>query len=77
VDTNLFYYNYNGATSTKTGTLIATIRTFLTNDGHTVALNGSQIATVINYSQVPVPPSLLLFGSSLLGLIGVRRFHRG
>lgn len=77
VDTNLFYYNYNNSQTSMPGTLVATIRTFLTSDGKTVSLTGNQIATVINYSQVPVPPSLLLFGSSLLGLIGVRRFHRG
>ena len=77
VDTNLYYFDYNNANSgNPAGTLVATIRTFLTSDGRTVDLAGTQIATMINPNAVPVPPSLLLFGSSLLGLVGIRRFRR-
>jgi hypothetical protein len=49
------------------------IRTFLTSDGTTIDLNGYNFATVINPSAVPIPGSVLLLGSALLGLFGIRR----
>lgn len=60
VDTYLYYYATPNAPTSKAGVQVATIRTFA---------NGStQIV-----GQTPIPASILLLGSGLLGLIGVRR----
>ena len=32
--------------------------------------------TLVKYSATPVPPSLLLLGTGLVGLLGIRRFKR-
>lgn len=59
VDQTLYYYG-NGD-SAAAGVKMAVIRTFA--DGH----------TELNPNAVPVPASVLLLGSGLLGLIGIRR----
>jgi alkaline phosphatase len=59
VDQTLFFYA--NADSAAAGMKMATIRTYA--DGH----------TELNPNAVPVPASVLLLGSGLLGLIGIRR----
>lgn len=60
VDQNLYYYQPTSARgANSTGTSVATIRTFA--DGHT------------ELNPVPVPAAAYLFGSGLLGLVGIRR----
>lgn len=59
VDQTLFYYG--NADTSAPGVKMAVIRTFA--DGH----------TELNPNAVPVPASVLLLGSGLLGLIGIRR----
>lgn len=71
VDQLLYKFDYNGSGSTVEGVPVAVIRTFLTSDGTTIDLNGDKIATVIN--PVPIPGGLLLLGSGLLALVGIRR----
>ncbi len=63
VDMYLFYYSK--PTSSGSGTLVATIRTYITSDG--------ALYTVINPQAVPIPGAVWLLGSGLLGLMGVRR----
>ncbi len=60
VDQDLYYWA-NGSTSGTPTLLSMTIRTMA--DG----------STIINPSAVPIPPSVLLLGSGLLGMIGIRR----
>jgi hypothetical protein len=55
---------YTGATLSE-GTVTMLVRTY--EDGH----------SEISASAVPVPPSVLLLGSGLLGLIGIRRKSTG
>lgn len=62
VDQVLYYYSSpSGISGTASGLKVATIRTFA--DGH----------TELNPSAVPVPAAVYLFGSGLLGLVGLRR----
>jgi hypothetical protein len=62
VDQKLYYYgNMGSLTGAKTGVQIATIRTYA--DGH----------TELNPSAVPIPAAAYLFGTGLLGLVGIRR----
>lgn len=66
--TDQILYGFIGnanATIAPTGVAGVTIRTLVDANG-----NGY---TVINPSAVPIPPSVLLFGSGLLGMIGIRR----
>ncbi|MEZ4601727.1 MAG: PEP-CTERM sorting domain-containing protein [Syntrophotaleaceae bacterium] len=57
-------YSFATPNAAAAGVAVATLRTAL--------VNGVMVTTV-NPSAVPVPASLLLFGSGLLGLVGVRR----
>jgi hypothetical protein len=57
VDQYLYYYSTPN--SAKAGLQVATIRTFA--DGHT------------ELNPTPIPATFLLFGSGLLGLVGIRR----
>jgi hypothetical protein len=61
VDQILYFFNNGDVTGT--GVAVATLRTMA--DG----------STIINYqaAAVPIPPSVLLLGAGLLGLIGIRR----
>lgn len=62
VDQTLYYYDFSTVNHTaQAGVKMAVIRTFA--DGH----------TELNPNAVPVPASVLLLGSGLLGLIGIRR----
>jgi hypothetical protein len=60
VDSYLYYY---GTSGTKTGLQVADIRTFA--DG-TSEIVGQAVAT-------PIPAAILLLGSGLAGLVGIRR----
>lgn len=60
VDQNLYYWATGNTNGTPT-LLSMTIRTMA--DG----------STIINPNAVPIPPSVLLLGSGLLGMIGIRR----
>jgi hypothetical protein len=77
VDTLLYYFDYNNNLSTtqKTpGTEVALIRTYL--DAGADGFFGTaddKIGTVINPQVVPIPGSVLLLASGLLGLFGFRR----
>ena len=59
VDQYLYYYATPNTASS--GLQVATLRTFA--DGH----------TELNPSATPIPATFLLFGSGLLGLVGIRR----
>lgn len=61
VDTYLYYYATPNATSSKAGVQVATIRTF--------ANGSSQVVGPVT----PIPASILLLGSGLAGLVGIRR----
>jgi hypothetical protein len=62
VDQYIYYYKPTSARNADpTGLSVAMIRTYA--DGH----------TVMNPNAVPIPPSVLLLGSGLIGLIGIRR----
>ncbi len=61
VDQNLFYYQPSGIGGQKPGLVVADIRTYA---------NGT---TEMNPTTTPVPPSILLMGSGLLGLAGIGR----
>ncbi|MGD9505111.1 MAG: hypothetical protein AB7W37_09365 [Syntrophobacteraceae bacterium] len=63
VDMYLFYYSK--PTSSGSGSIVATVRTYITSDG--------AMYTVINPQAVPIPGALWLLGSGLLSLLGVRR----
>jgi hypothetical protein len=63
VDSYLYYYAT--PTSGVSGVQVATIRTF--------ANGTSEIVGTTNVGTVPVPPSVLLLGSGLIGLVGLRR----
>jgi len=62
VDQKLYYYSTPN--SSVAGVGVVSLRTFA--DGHTEMNAGAP-------SSVPVPPSVLLLGSGLLGLVGIRR----
>jgi len=62
VDQYLYYYT-PGARGTPTGTELVDIRTYANG---TTEFNATQVAT-------PLPATFLLFGSGLLGLVGIRR----
>lgn len=62
VDQTLYKFTTNVA---ETGTVTITLRTLVGADGN--------LYTQINPSAVPIPPSVLLLGSGLLGMIGIRR----
>lgn len=64
VDQKLFYYSAPSGIGNATGVSVATIRTFA--DGHT-ELNP------VTAPAVPIPAAAYLFGTGLLGLIGIRR----
>jgi hypothetical protein len=64
VDQKLYFFNFTSPANPATaGTQVATIRTMA--DGSTIINPASPV--------VPIPPSVLLLGSGLLGLIGLRR----
>lgn len=63
IDQTLYYFS--AANTASTGVATVTLRTLVDANG-----NGY---TVINPSAVPIPPSVLLLGSGLLGMIGIRR----
>lgn len=65
VEQALYYYPNMTATMGATlGTLIASL--------HTVKIDGTHGQTVVGGSAVPIPASVFLLGSGLLGLLGVR-----
>ncbi|MBN1106551.1 MAG: hypothetical protein JXL84_24325 [Deltaproteobacteria bacterium] len=74
VDQLLYYFNYDGSTTAKNGVEVALVRTAL-NLGADGVLGGGDdyIYSVINPNPVPIPGSVLLLGSALLGLFGIRR----
>jgi len=61
VDQVLYYYGSDPDSGVK-GTQVATIRTFA--DGHTEA---------VAVANTPIPAAVYLFGSGLMGLVGLRR----
>jgi hypothetical protein len=65
VDQYLFYYPTATSNSAGNGVAVATIRTYA--DGTTSVMAAPEP------SAVPVPAALYLFGSGLLGLVGIRR----
>ena len=74
VDTTFWYFNYNGSQSAVSGVSLATLRTYRADaNGSENFTGGLYVATEIIPSAVPIPPSVLLLGSGLLGLIGLRR----
>ncbi len=64
VDQWLYYYPSATSNIVAPGVQVAKIRTYA--DGHTDVMN-------LNANPVPVPAALYLFGTGLLGLIGIRR----
>ncbi|MEW6664918.1 MAG: hypothetical protein AB1512_06825 [Thermodesulfobacteriota bacterium] len=74
VDQLLYYFDYNGSTTMKNGVEVALIRTYLDLGADGVLGGGDDtIGTVINPNPVPIPGSVLLLGSALVGLFGIRR----
>ncbi|HKZ15843.1 MAG TPA: VPLPA-CTERM sorting domain-containing protein [Geobacteraceae bacterium] len=65
VDQYLYYYPSATSNNAGTGVQVAKIRTYA--DGTT------QVSAVSQVPEVPVPAALYLFGTGLLGLIGIRR----
>jgi hypothetical protein len=64
VDQYLYYWPSTVSNTVAPGTQVAKIRTYA--DGHTDVMN-------VPVNPVPIPAALYLFGSGLLGLIGIRR----
>ena len=65
VDQYLYYYPSATSNNAGTGVQVEKIRTYA--DGTT------QVSAVSQVPEVPVPAALYLFGTGLLGLIGIRR----
>jgi len=62
VDSYLYYYATTNLSSSQTGLPVADIRTFADGTSEIVGTNAT-----------PVPPSVLLMGSGLIGLAGIKR----
>lgn len=67
VDQVLYYFDYNNSSSVKEGVAKAVVRTYL---------DGNNIGTIVNPSAVPLPGSVLLLGSGVLSLFGIRLKRR-